>query len=439
MKIKIFLKKFLPKKTYSFFSRLYSFFQVRLNLEYFLILTAPLRHKRALKKIRGKDVIKVVFLVIHDSIWKYDLIYKLMVEDSLFNPVIIVCPYVLSGEQEMLNEMEKTYQTFKAKNYRVMKSLNEVTGQWLDIKKQIKPDIIFFTNPYKLTKDEYFINNFLSYLTCYVPYGITHTYLNNMQYNQFFHNVLWKYFVETEMHATFSKTYSRCKGRNIEITGYPGIDYFFIKNYMPNDEWKIKNKQIKRIIWAPHHTLNDDSKFRLNYSNFVKYHDFFLQLTVLFKNRIQICFKPHPLLKQKLYSNKDWGKERTDEYYDKWDKLHNGQLNESSYIDLFLTSDGLIFDSGSFINEYLCVNKPSLFIVRDKDIVNRFNEFGRLAFECHYKGINENDIIKFVEDLISGNDSLKEKRQIFIDKYLKTANNHSASQNIIDLIKNEIN
>lgn len=439
MKVKIFLKKFLSIKVYRFFSSIYSFLQVRLNYEYFLILTVPLRHKRALKKIRGKNLIKVVFLVIHDSIWKYDLIYKLMAKDKRFVPLIVICPNVTTSERDMLHEMEKTYNTFKSKNYSVVKSLNEATCEWLDIRKQVEPDIVFFTNPYKLTKDQYFITNFLDKLTCYSPYGVTHTYLNHMQYNQLFHNVLWKYFVETELHQNFARSFARNKGRNVKVTGYPGIDYFFDRSYIPKDEWKISDRRLKRIIWAPHHTLDDDKRFLLNYSNFLKFHDYFLKIAEVLKSQIQICFKPHPLLKQKLYSHKNWGREKTDEYYNKWANLLNGQLNESNYIDLFLTSDALIFDSGSFINEYLCVNKPSLFILRDKDIINRFNEFGRMAFECHYKGINENDIIKFIENLLFGDDPLKEKRQIFVSKYLRPPNSNLASENIYKLIKNEIN
>ena len=78
-----------------------------------------------------------------------------------------------------------------------------------------------------------------------------------------------------------------------------------------------------------------------------------------------IAFKPHPILKPKLYKHALWGKERTDAYYHCWETMENTQLEMSDYIDLFMTSDAMIFDSVSFMTEYLYTKKPALFLCRE--------------------------------------------------------------------------
>src|SRR5690606_23808246 len=122
--------------------------------------------------------------------------------------------------------------------------------------------------------------------------------------------------------------------------------------------WKNKSTKLKRIIWAPHHRI-DEKGSKYSFSNFLKFHQSFLELAQENSDKIQIAFKPHPLLKQKLYVHKDWGVEKTRQYYNSWAQLPNGQLALDDYIDLFLTSDAMILDSISFIAEYAFTRKPS--------------------------------------------------------------------------------
>jgi len=379
----------------------------------YLFKTAPQRHQRAIKKITNKKKIKIAFFVIHSAVWKCDLLYQLLLKDSLFELVVVVCPYVKYGEMTMLSDMEECFNYFQNKNYNVIKTLRE-NGKWLDVKKEINPDIIFFTNPHELTKEEYYIRNFLNYLTCYVPYGINQTHLDQMHFNKPFVNFLWLFFLETGMQKNMSEKFAFNKGINAVVSGYPVLDYFFDKNYIPKDVWKVKDRHLKRIIWAPHHTLHEPKSF-LSLSNFLEYDDFMFELATNMQDKIQVSFKPHPLLKAKLYVEEGWGKKKTDEYYDKWQDLPNGQLNDSEYIDLFLTSDAMILDSGSFLSEYLTVNKPSLYQMRYDDLENQFNEYGKMAFSNHYHSKNKEDVLHFVNEIvIAGNDFFeKSKREIY--------------------------
>src|SRR5690606_6795936 len=145
------------------------------------------------------------------------------------------------------------------------------------------------------------------------------------------------------------------KGKNVVITGFPSLDTLLDKTYKPKNYWK-HNQKIK-IIWAPHHTIEGTET--INFSNFLQYSEVIVELTEKYKDHIQIAFKPHPILYPKL--SKIWSKEKTDIYFTKWKEGTNTQIEEGDYIDLFLTSDGMIFDSCSFLNEYLYTQKPSIF------------------------------------------------------------------------------
>jgi len=406
--------------------------------EYKIIYAQPKRHRKALKKVRKKEKIKVAFFAIHSSVWKYDGVYQLMDKDPRFDPIVVVCPVVNYGKENMLVEMEKACRLFKSKGYNVVKTYNEEDDTYLDVKKEIAPDIIFYTNPHRgLIKDEYYIKNFKDTLSCYTQYSFNVAHLNEAQYNQLFHNILWKAFYETELHIKMAKQYSRNKGRNVVVTGYPGTDDFIYGGRADKNVWKNPDVSLKRIIWAPHHTI--DRGGDLSYSCFLRYYQVILDIVENYKDKIQIAFKPHPLLKVKLSKNKEWGRERVDYYYQQWEELENGQLESDDYVDLFNTSDAMILDSGSFVAEYLCCGKPSLFTFSNLNVRERFNEFGKLALEQHYHAYNEADILEFIENVVlEGKDTMKEKRDTFYSSYLAPPNNKTASKNIYDEICKEI-
>lgn len=394
-------------------------------------------HRKALNKLKNKETINVCFFLIHESVWKYEGLYQLLKEDKRFNPVVLVCPYVMYGEDVMLNDMENAYNSFKHRGYNVLKALKD-DNTWVDVKNELKPDIIFFTNPHNLTKPQYYIYNFQEYLTCYVPYNFGNSHLLDMFHNQEFHNLIWKLFAESKIHKEYSVNVARNKGINVEVTGFPGTDKFLkITSGLDSDtNWKYKHT--KKIIWAPHHTIDEDKSF-ISFSSFLIYYQFMFDLLDEFKDRVEIVFKPHPLLKVKLYENPDWGKQRTDEYYDSWNNHKYGGLNEGDYIDLFLTSDAMIHDSGSFLIEYLYTEKPVIRTDRDESIISRLNTFGKMAYDVHYIANNKNEIIKYINDILFLEKDFKnEKRLEFKNTYLLPPNNLLASENIYNYIKNSI-
>lgn len=392
---------------------------------------------KIVKELRKKEVLNVIFLVIQDSVWKYEEVYSLLDKNPKFNVNVAVIPLVRKGKGEM-TVYAKTLKYFEDNNYKVVKSFDNENDRWLDIKAITKPDIVFFTNPHKLTFDKYYIDNFTDKLTCYVPYSFQVSNLYQSQFNQPFHSKVWRQFYETETHKKIGVKYSDIKGANIIVTGYPGLDNFFNDFGKLIDPWIIKSKNLKRIIWAPHHTIVGQGG-GLDYSSFLKYSDFMLRCSKENEDSIQIAFKPHPLLKEKLYKNNDWGKEKTDNYYEEWNERKNTFLYDSEYSSLFISSDAMIHDSGSFTAEYLALNKPVMFLVNQEETFNNFNSFGLECLKNHYHGRNVDDIEKFIRDVIKkGDDVMKSKRHNFIISNYILPNGNSASENIFNHLKKEL-
>jgi hypothetical protein len=435
------LKKILPFFLYAWLKDIYKcVFELMLQPIRVLFFRIKLRkiqrnHTKALAIVRNKKKIKVAFFLIHESVWKYEGVYKIMEKDELFEPIVIICPYRTYGEETMLCEINNSYDSFSTKGYNVIKTLKK-DGTWLDVKNELKPDIVFFTNPYFLTKLDYYILNYPDTLTFYVPYSFMITDRTKMQYNQELHNLVYKIFHETIIHQKLAKSYSLNKGINSIVTGYPGLDPIFeSKNIQFREEmWKTSNDNTKKIIWAPHHTIEEENSL-FNYSNFLYYSDFFLELADKYKDFISIAFKPHPILKAKLKKHPEWGESKTNNYYLQWEKQKNCQLHEGEYIDLFISSDAMIHDCGSFLVEYISTNKPSLYMIRDKSILNGFSDLGKEIIDCHYISYTKSDVENFVKEvIIDGNDNLKKERECLIENYLHPPFGKSASQNIFDEI-----
>jgi hypothetical protein len=383
-------------------------------------------------KIKDKNVINVVFIVIFESVWKYEHLYSLFNKDSRYNPIVVIAPFTVYTPSEQVEYALKVYNFFQSRGYNTICSYDKKIETWIDVKTFLNIDIVFFTAPYSYTSNDYTIQGFSNSLTCYVPYFFVMNILYKNNYDTPFQNMLWRAFYETNIHLSDAKKYSSIKAKNVVITGYPGLDSFLNKSNIKN------NFSRKKLIIAPHHTIESKGA-GLNYSNFLKYSDFFKQLTFKYLDDIDFIFKPHPLLKTRLYSNPEWGEKRANEYYAFWNNISNRKLHESFYADLFLDSDAMIHDCGSFTVEYIMVNKPVLYLIHDSDSLKRVNYFGKKAISCHYHAYSENDIINFINNVvIAGLDTMVETRNFFRNKYLIQAKGQSASKNIYDYINKQI-
>lgn len=394
------------------------------------------KHTDLLQQIKGKERIKVVFLVIHKSVWKVDSVFQKMLMDPLFDPEVLVCPYIIYGEERMLEDLEQTYDYFLRKGYPAKKSLNN-DGSWVKLE-DVKPDIVFFTNPHDLTRKEYYEEAYLNYLSGYAGYGIAVSKYRNCQdqYNQEFHNAVWQIFLQHKVGMSLSKEYAANKGANTYLVGDTLIEQM-LSSTNQQVAWKKQDEKKLKIIWAPHHTITTDDIKMLPYSTFLQYAESMMGIANELKSTVQFAFKPHPILRSKLYQHPQWGKEETDRYYDFWQNSSNTQIDEGEYIALFNQSDAMIHDSAAFTAEYLFLNKPVMHLGK-QGVERFFNDFALEAYHCHYKAKSKTDILQFIETHIS-NDLMADTREQFIKKHSYVVGDiEQPSALIIKNIKNKL-
>ncbi len=386
-------------------------------------------HEKKIARLRSKEKIDILFFVFDDALWPYDDVYTCFKNNDRFDTKILIIPNQKIPEKERLDKMEIIHRNFVNNGYSVESSFNQ--GEYIKVE---NADLIFYTSPYEISLPQYSIEHWKHRaLTCYVPYGILQANLQQLQYNKRFHNLLWRYFCETEMHKLMSEKYSNNKGARTFVTGYPKADRLICKSHVPKNPWLNKNKDAAKVIWAPHHTIDNG----IDFSCFLLYAETIKNTIEELGDRIQLAFKPHPNLRAKLYSHNEWGRKKTDEYFKFWETSPNTQIEEGEYIDLFLTSDAMIFDSVSFIAEYSLLEKQMLFTLKTNDVGEKFNEFGQAVFKQIPKARTNQDVQLFLENPFDKKYSTQIKKASAISQLLYKGNMKS-SERIYDHIVKEL-
>lgn len=393
------------------------------------------RQQQTLTALKGKPKITVAFFLQTPSTWKLDALYRRLQQAERFKPVVVICPYNLHlnySKMECLRVMEQTVKFAQSRGYSYVSMYDEKRKRWLDVKKAINPDAVFFTKPYKDTAPQCYIYRFREKLTCYTGYGYNAVSTYDRSYNLPLHNLLHHHFVENDFLKQLAQQNSTCKGDNLTVASAVGMEALLRKDYAPRDVWKPQATTKKRIIWAPHHTLD----YLFCFGTFLTYCSAMLDLAKKYESSVQLAFKPHPVLKFRLINM--WGQQKTDEYYRLWQQMPNTQLEEGDYSDLFLTSDALIHDGATFTIEYLHTKKPAMFLVKNEKIKTEWNPFGLQAFNLHYHAHSAQEVEDFIRQVaLGGSDPKAPAREAFYAEYLYPKDGIMPSEKIYTLLEEE--
>lgn len=396
------------------------------------------RHQRQVEQLRREQrPLRVVFIAIDVAYWRYQHVYDQMKADSRFQPTIVLSP--CTGHKQQEQEMERLRAYFDARGIDYIDY--DFKASPFDIRGEINPDIVFFPQPYEhLLCKEHDCRRFYDRLVCYMPYAFW-TSTGKGSYNLHFHNLAWRLYYSTQLHLKEAQHVADNHGRNVKVTGYANADDFLSGDY--HNTWRDipDGHQRKRIIWAPHFSITPKSSNQPTRASFLWTADLMIRLAKEYSDSIQIAFKPHPALLTQLYQHPDWGRERTDSYYAEWQTMANTQLETGQFIDLFMTSDAMIHDSGSFAVEYHYSKQPAMFVSKDmKPILDTQSEFGKKAYAMHYIGKDEADIRGFIDKVVlKGEDPMLPQREQFFSDYLLPPGGKSVAQNILDDIVDSLN
>ena len=389
------------------------------------------QHQRLVEQLRQEQhPLKVVFIAIDVAYWRYQHVYDLMKADNRFVPTIVLSPCLGHAHQEQ--EMERLRAYFDARGISYVDY--DFNGEPYCIREEIYPDIVFFPQPYEhLLCKEHDCLNFYDRLVCYMPYAFWMS-TGKLSYDLHFHNRAWRLYYSTPLHLEEAKKVATNHGRNVRVVGYANADDFLRPHH--DSPWRqlADGKKRLRIVWAPHYSIIAENSALPPRANFLWMADLMVTLAREYSDKIQIAFKPHPALLTQLYQHEEWGRERTDEYYDLWRTMPNTQLEAGEFVDLFMTSDAMIHDSGSFAVEYHYSRKPVMFVSKNmKPILDTQSTFGLKAYDMHYIGKDESDIRRFIDDVVlGGNDPMRPEREQFFRDYLLPPGGKSVAQNMLD-------
>ena len=377
-----------------------------------------------MRLIRKKDKIRILFILQEVSQWKTELLYQAMLAHPRFEPIIGItkCLFYPCAEEDLAKYCEKMGYSYV----------------WLNpdktISEQIKVDLITHQKPYaKQIHAAHYINSNWQIPILSIPYYLS-TITEEWIVNSKISLLAWRQFIDNSSTRDAWASMSWLHGRNYVVTGLPVMDEMLIPRIKLPDVWPTNDGR-KRVIYAPHHTIADFHWEGIGYSTFLDYCEDMLALRDRYKDFIYFVFKPHPSLRIRLI--KYWGEEKTYEYYRRWDCPGFSHVESGKYLALFKHSDAMIHDCGSFTIEYLYTSNPVMYLVRDDSHLKNMTPYAKDAFNLHYKGKSISDIERFLEDVISGNDPLKESRAAFIHNNLVPPYGKTACENIINAILGE--
>ena len=378
------------------------------------IKCAQRRVDRHLAGLRGKACVRVAFLVVLDSVFHFDRLFELMLADPQFEPFIVVIPEVDRGEAWGTRLYAQVLEAMRARyGEKVIGAYQE--GRWMEVADQY--DICVALNSYDaLTLPIYGIKYLgkrgvpvvLSNYGYDVGSSYTHTYCSMKQLPY-----LWRFYCGT---SSVWETLTQLQpmlvrfGR-IKFSGVPKMDSM--------SDVKEQPRTRKRILICPHHSIEGSSL--LNLSNFPKYADLFLALPKRYP-QIDWVFRPHPLLASSLVLHGGWKTGDWERYVEAFTASPNATYYPSgSCFELFVNSDGMIQDCSSFLAEYHCSGHPQCYLLKSLEQAKaEYGPWGLTLLKYTYEGFSEQDIIRFIEDVVlQGHDTKQRERLQFVNDKMR--------------------
>ena len=369
------------------------------------------RYSKIIKKLQNDfqtRKLKVVFLSSENSKWVYQSIYEEFSQNPHFEvQILVTVRETLLKKKYRFCEWEKlaknSYNFFKNQNMNVDFAFDFKKKKFKDLK-EFNPDIIFYEQPWDLSKEQSIIKTSNYAISFYCSYGSCITNGKN-EYSEVFYKDVYTYFLDNVSVKNVLIEHG-CNPDSLTVSGQPKLDAYLKPVNESNIQWKTKNQ--KRVIWAPHHSFYEESTlgfgtFEWNYKflyDFAKNHP-----------EIEFILKPHPDLKRQIVRNNLMSISEMTEYFKMWEQLPNAQVYEmGNYFDIFRTSDLLITDCNSFLYEYLPTKKPVIQLISKNSVGH--NDYGQKIVSGYYKANTIEELEELVNKvLINGEDPLLSVRE----------------------------
>lgn len=393
------------------------------------IVSAQKNYPRIIANIRKnkENKIKVLFLVNEISKWKTQSLYDLMNKSEKFEPVIAV---TIADVQRKFSKEEKSahiktlLKHFSELNMTCINAWNCEKNKAINLK-TFKPQIVFYQQPWYLSKIQQpqVVSRFA--LTCYVPYFVPNYGIMNMDCSDFHKFLFRNYVLNNEWEKLYKDYVGDDYGDNIFGVGHTMLDEIYL-NKIP----EIKEED-KFVIYAPHWSIpykgNENDE---NYSTFLWNYKLILNYA---QNHPEFkwVFKPHPTLKSALKRTGLFTDNDIENYYKEWEKIAT-PCYSSDYTEIFLKSKALITDCGSFLIEYFCTGKPVIHLI-SQDCKAIAPVPTQRIFNTFYQVRNPGEFYNNIDTLLQKNNDYKKEERLNLLKELNLENNYAAKNILTDL------
>ena len=321
--------------------------------------------------------IRVVFLTFYFEAWDaLAQIWKLMVEDERFEPLVVTIPRKLTGDGEYTDQAVHDF--FESHGIPHERFDYEDSLDGLARLRELAPDYVFLNYPWRRNyQPGYRAENLIPFTkVAYVPYFSLplvnepgETGVAGHLYRQRTHQLASLVFTQDAASIAAYADTDRGNGY-VHLTGSPKIDALMNEAAAGWGSWPIAAVKPAagaiaaprkyRVVWAPHHS------YGTGWLNFGIFSQMYQQMLRFARQHtdVEVVLRPHPFLFGTLVDRGVLTQKQMDDWLEDWRDLTNTAIHtDGSYAELFKACDLLVTDGISFIGEYpLVTGKPTVFL-----------------------------------------------------------------------------
>ncbi len=367
--------------------------------------------------------VRAVFFVFSTSMFPARPLFDAMRRDSAFDARIVVVPDLRWPERDPDVDMEACRAEL----------LRTLPGARVDAASRgsggLRPDasrdadVVVYPSPYDQSDIRYNPRWAIGrpFLSLYVNYGVPVTVYARDVMALRSYACFWKVFFECAATADEYAASSSLRGSNAEVVGTVKMDALASAAPRP------RNGSRKRVLIAPHHSVEGGANDSLALSNFQRYADFFLALPEKHPE-LDFVFRPHPYLFTVLSHPSRWGQAKADDWIARMKAHPNVRMSGGGdYLEAFASCDACIQDCSSFLFEWLFTGKPGCYMLKDPaDIDAKFTPLGKECLSHYHLAYDEAAIEAFLRDVVEGENDPKAAARNAFRKSIMVNHPHAA-------------
>ncbi len=357
------------------------------------------------------ELIRVLFLVSSPSMFPARPLLEAMRRDPAFDARVAVIPDLRWPDRAPETAMSACERELGAAfPGTILPPLRpDADGRWPDILPGF--DLTVFPSPYEFSDWRYnpMHADYAGVLGVHVNYGFYRSVYDRAVLGLESYARFWKSFVECDATLAEFRSHAAGGGANAELVGYVKMDA------LANAEPWPRSGNRKRVLIAPHHSVEGGANDTLALSNFQRYADYFLALPEKHRE-LDFVFRPHPFLFTVLGSPSKWGQKKVDGWIARMKAHPNVRWSdEGDYFPVFASCDACVQDCGSYLVEWFYTGKPCCYLLKDpSDIDAKFAPLGKDCLSHCYLAYDEIAIEAFLRDVVeNGNDPKAAARDEF--------------------------